>query len=56
MFAALTRVFGLLGGFFYLAAVRPGNLAVVATTTALYPLITIMLRLALLNESVTITQ
>ena len=50
MFAALTGVFCLLGGFFYLAALRQGKLAVVVTATALYPVASIALGFAFLNE------
>jgi transporter family protein len=54
--AMLTGVFGTLGFLCFLYAVKVGSVSVVATLTALYPAITILLAVIVLKESVTPTQ
>ena len=55
-FAILSGLMGSIGGFFFLYALRKGNASVVVATTALYPLVTILLTYFFLNESITIKQ
>jgi bacterial/archaeal transporter family protein len=56
LYASLTGIAGLLGGFFYLLAVAKGKVSVVVTMTALYPIITIGLAALMLKEPVTLKQ
>jgi bacterial/archaeal transporter family protein len=53
LFAVLTGVAGMLGTLFYFLAASRGNIAVVVSVTALYPLITISLAFLLLGEPIT---
>lgn len=52
-FAVLTGIAGALGALAFLYSVNKGKVSVVATTTALYPVITIILASAVLGESIT---
>jgi transporter family protein len=54
--AGLTGIFGTIGFLCFLYAVNVGSVSVVATLTALYPAITILLAVVFLKESVTATQ
>ena len=56
LFAFLTGVAGTLGTLFYFAAASRGKISVVASMTALYPVITIVLAAILLKEPITIRQ
>jgi transporter family protein len=56
LYASLTGIVGLLGGFFYLLAVAKGKVSVVVTMTALYPIVTIGLAALLLREPITLKQ
>lgn len=51
-----TGFIGLLGGIFYLFAVRSGPVALVSATTVVYPAITIVLAALILGESLTAKQ
>jgi len=55
-FALLTGLAGALGALFFLFAVSKGKLSVVAATTAMYPLVTIMLASLFLGETLTLKQ
>lgn len=55
-FAILTGIAGTLGALFFIFAVSRGETSVVVTTTALYPLITIILAFLILKEPITIKQ
>lgn len=48
--AILTGVFGGIGLYFYFAAARQGPIAAVAALTALYPVVTVLLAVLLLDE------
>lgn len=52
-YALLGGLFGAIGGLTFLFAVQHGRIAVVAPMTALYPVVTILLGVAVLNEAVT---
>lgn len=54
--AVLTGIFGTLGFLCFLYAVNVGSVSVVATLTALYPAITIVLAVIFMKESVTLRQ
>lgn len=54
--AVLTGVFGLLGAFCFLQAVSRGPVSLVVVMTALYPVLTIILAMALLHEEITLRQ
>lgn len=56
LFGILTGVAGILGTLFYFAAARKGNISVVASMTALYPVITILLAAVFLHEPITLRQ
>jgi len=55
-FAILTGIAGTLGALFFIFAVSSGKTSVVVTTTALYPLITIILAFLILKEPITVKQ
>lgn len=55
-FAILTGFCGLLGSLFYYYAAKKGNLSMVVTITALYPLITILLSVSILKEALSLKQ
>ncbi len=54
--AVLTGVLGIGGALAYLYAVVRGPVAVIATVTALYPVLTVALAAALLHEPLTLRQ
>ena len=56
LFAFLTGVCGVLGTLFYFAAASRGPISLVASLTALYPLITIVLAVTILHEPLTARQ
>jgi len=56
LFAVLTGVTGMLGTLFFFYALQTGKVSVVASLTALYPLITILLAVVFLREEVTLRQ
>ncbi|MBI4148727.1 EamA family transporter [Candidatus Woesearchaeota archaeon] len=57
LFAVVTGMAGITGAFFFLSSLSVGGkTSVVVTLTALYPLITILLSVLFLHETVTITQ
>jgi transporter family protein len=51
-----TGVLGFLGALFFLIAVSKGPVSLIATLTALYPVISILLAMFVLNEPVTLKQ
>jgi len=55
-FAILAGIAGGLGALFFLFAVSRGKLSVVVTTSALYPLVTIILASIILKEPITLKQ
>jgi len=56
LFALLTGVTGVLGTFFYYAAASRGQISIVVSLTALYPLITILLAILFLHETLSLRQ
>ena len=56
LFAFLTGITGVLGTFFYYLAASRGQISIVASLTALYPLITIMLAIVFLHETLIMKQ
>jgi transporter family protein len=54
--AIATGIFGTVGFLCFLHALTVGSVSVVATLTALYPVVTILLAAAFLRESITLTQ
>lgn len=54
--AVLTGVIGYLGMFYFLHAVNMGKVSVVASLTAVYPVVTILLAAILLKEKITSLQ
>lgn len=56
LFALLTGITGVLGTLFYYAAASRGQISIVASLTALYPLITIMLAIVFLHEALVLKQ
>jgi transporter family protein len=56
LFALLTGITGVLGTFFYYAAAIRGQISIVVSLTALYPLITILLAIVFLHEIITLRQ
>lgn len=55
-FAVITGMLGLLGAFCFLLAVSKGPVTLVATLSALYPVISVLLATFILQESVTFKQ
>jgi bacterial/archaeal transporter family protein len=55
-FAIVTGMLGLLGAFCFLLAVSKGPVTLVATTSALYPVVSVLLAVFILHESVTFKQ
>jgi len=55
-FAITTGMLGFLGAFCFLMAVSKGPVTLVATMSALYPVISILLAVFILHESVTLQQ
>ncbi len=56
LFAALTGVVGALGTFFFFIAISKYKASVVTTVTALYPIITILLSVLVLKETLSLKQ
>lgn len=54
--AVLTAIFGFAGTLAYLYAAQRGPVALIATVTALYPVIAILLAVLVLNEPITLRQ
>lgn len=55
-FGVLAGVCSSLGGLFFLQAISRGEVAIVITFTALYPLVSIILSFILLHETITLKQ
>jgi bacterial/archaeal transporter family protein len=55
-FAIITGMLGFLGAFCFLNAVSTGPVTLVATLSALYPAISVLLAVAFLHESITLRQ
>ena len=51
LYAFLTGITGVLGTFFYYVAAGKGQISIVVSLTALYPLITILLAIVFLHET-----
>jgi transporter family protein len=56
LYALLTGVTGVLGTLFYYLAASRGQISIVVSLTALYPLITIMLAVIFLHETLVLKQ
>jgi len=56
LFALLTGITGVLGTLFYYSAASRGQISVVVSLTALYPLITILLAIIFLHETLNLKQ
>ena len=56
LFAFLTGITGVLGTFFYYLAASRGQISIVVSLTALYPLITILLAMIFLHETLVLKQ
>jgi len=56
LYAVLTGITGVLGTFFYYAAASRGQISIVVSLTALYPLITILLAMIFLHETLVLKQ
>jgi transporter family protein len=56
LFALLTGITGVLGTLFYYAAASKGQISIVVSLTALYPLITILLAIIFLHETLVLKQ
>ena len=56
LFALLTGITGVLGTLFYYSAASRGQISVVVSLTALYPLITILLAVIFLHETLNLKQ
>ena len=56
VFAIFTGMLGFLGAFCFLNAVSKGPVTLVATLSALYPVLTIVLATLILHETVTVRQ
>lgn len=54
--ALLTGVFGILGAWMYLQAVSTGKVSLVVSFTALYPILTILLAVLFLGETLNVRQ
>jgi len=54
--AITTGVFGFLGALCYLLAVSKGPVSLVVTLTALYPVLSVLLAVIILNEPITLKQ
>lgn len=55
-FAILSGVAGTLGSVFYNIAAKNGRISVVVVVTAMYPIVTILLSVLLLNEKVSLKE
>ena len=56
LYAFLTGITGVLGTLFYYAAASRGQISIVVSLTALYPLITILLAIIFLDETLVLKQ
>ncbi len=56
VYALLTGITGVLGTLFYYAAASRGPISIIVSLTALYPLITILLAIILLHETLVLKQ
>ena len=56
VYALLTGITGVLGTLFYYAAASRGQISIIVSLTALYPLITILLAIILLHETLVLKQ
>jgi len=56
LYALLTGITGILGTLFYYAAASRGQISIVVSLTALYPLITILLAIIFLHETLALKQ
>jgi len=56
LYALLTGITGVLGTLFYYAAAGKGQISIVVSITALYPLITILLAIIFLHETLVLKQ
>lgn len=56
LYAILTGITGVLGTLFYYAAASKGQISIVVSLTALYPLITILLAVVFLHETLVLKQ
>ena len=56
LFAFLVGIIGFLGSLFFLYAVKNGPITIVVTLSALYPVLSIILAMIFLNETITIKQ
>ena len=56
LYALLTGITGVLGTLFYYAAASRGQISIVVSLTALYPLITILLAIIFLQETLVLKQ
>ncbi|KPJ99180.1 MAG: hypothetical protein AMJ60_05890 [Desulfobacterales bacterium SG8_35] len=56
LYALLTGITGVLGTLFYYAAASRGQISIVVSLTALYPLITILLAILFLHETLVLKQ
>lgn len=55
-FAALSGIAGVIGTFFFVLALSKGNAATITAITALYPLITLLMAVLFLHETLTLRQ
>lgn len=55
-FAVLAGIAGAIGGLFFLYSISKGEASIVVPTTALYPIITIILAFLILKEPITLKQ
>jgi transporter family protein len=56
LLALLTGVFGILGAWMYLQAVSTGKVSLVVSFTALYPILSILLAVVFLGETLSVRQ
>ena len=56
LYATLTGITGVLGTLFYYGAASRGQISIVVSLTALYPLITILLAIIFLHETLVLKQ
>jgi transporter family protein len=52
MYALLTGIFGTIGLYFFFTAVKTGPISVISSLTAMYPLVTVVLAVVILHESI----
>ncbi len=50
-YAVLTGVFGTIGLYFFFSAVKTGPISVISSLTAMYPVVTVVLAILILHES-----